>query len=97
MNSLLRAVLQLAEWFPLSITSWVRTPARNAAVGGHPRSLHLNGLALDVVYDFGSGMPEVRSLQSWLNSQGLEVLRETSHDHIQVRTADSPTKWHRGD
>jgi Peptidase M15 len=34
-----------------SVTSWGRTPARNAAVGGDRRSLHLAWKAADVTYD----------------------------------------------
>ncbi|HEY2992685.1 MAG TPA: hypothetical protein VGM22_07735 [Methylomirabilota bacterium] len=34
-----------------SVTSWGRTPARNAAVGGDRRSLHQAWKAADVCYD----------------------------------------------
>lgn len=33
---------------PLIVTSGYRTPAHNAEVGGHPKSLHLQGRAVDI-------------------------------------------------
>ncbi|MNC89294.1 Peptidase M15 [compost metagenome] len=33
------------------LTSWYRSSERNAAVGGAPNSLHVEGLAIDVVVD----------------------------------------------
>lgn len=40
-------VLELLENF--KITSWLRTPEHNKAIGGAPSSMHLQGLATDLV------------------------------------------------
>ena len=44
-------ILKLAERYSFSVTSWIRTPTRNKAVGGLPNSAHLTGLGLDLVLD----------------------------------------------
>lgn len=46
--STMYGILQLESG---SVTSWVRSAARNVVKGGDPQSLHLCGLALDVVFD----------------------------------------------
>lgn len=63
-----------------SVTSWGRTPKRNTAVGGHPRSYHLQFLAIDVVYDAPVPLPEAKRVGLRL---GLKVVREKDHDHLQ--------------
>lgn len=39
-----------------SVISWIRSPIRNAEKGGHTFSLHLVGLAADVVFDTEEGV-----------------------------------------
>lgn len=41
----------LHQLYSFSVTSWFRTEARNALVGGLPKSMHLKGLAIDIVLD----------------------------------------------
>lgn len=65
--------------FSASETSGVRTVQHNAAVGGHPKSAHLAGLARDVVYD--GGRPGVEA-DAWLQLRGLRRLWEGDHDHV---------------
>lgn len=63
-----------------SVTSWVRSPARNVAVGGHKRSRHLVGLAVDVVYH-----PNQRpgAVEAHAHALGLWLLAEGDHDHLE--------------
>lgn len=63
-----------------SITSWGRTPKRNAAVGGVPNSYHLRFLGADVVYDAPITKDHATARARKL---GLKVVRESDHDHIQ--------------
>lgn len=64
-----------------SVTSWGRTVAHNAAVGGDPRSLHLAWRAADVVYDT---RPPIERAQDVASMLGLKVYREGDHDHLRV-------------
>lgn len=43
--------LRAAVGVPLSVTSGYRCPKHNAAIGGHPNSAHLQGLAADISAD----------------------------------------------
>lgn len=70
--------------YSASVTSWCRTPARNARVGGVLNSPHLLGLGADVVYD-GSAPGE--EADAYLGVHGLRRIREGDHDHLQ------PADW----
>jgi uncharacterized protein YcbK (DUF882 family) len=62
-----------------SVTSWWRTIEHNARLpGAAAASLHLQGLALDVVYD------GKRPTLSELQALGLRVIREKDHDHLEL-------------
>ena len=76
------AVRLLQHEYSLSVTSWFRTPARNAAKGGVPNSRHLDGLAVDVVLD-DKGKTE--ALIARAQALGLRTIDENDHVHIQVR------------
>jgi hypothetical protein len=78
------AVYDYCMAFSGSVTSWMRTPARNAAVGGVPRSAHLVGLAVDVVYDGARPGPPA---DAWLALRGLKRINEGDHDHLM------PAQW----
>lgn len=67
-----------------SVTSWIRTKKHNAEVGGKDTSLHLLGLAVDVVLDNIGDGPLLEGLCS---RYGLHFLKETDHYHIQDRPA----------
>ena len=59
----------------LSGTSGKRSVKRNAAVGGHPESKHLYGLAADYVSDNGAyakAFKVARSLGLWFKSSGRD-------------------------
>ena len=67
--------------YPSTVTSWWRSAATNARVGGHPRSWHLYGLAVDLVPG-----PGVRSsdLSRVASGYGLQVVDEGDHLHLEV-------------
>lgn len=61
---------------PLTLTSWYRDPARNAAVGGAPASRHLRGLAIDVI-----ARDPLRAAAAF-RALGLRVIDERDHLHV---------------
>lgn len=74
------AVMAYCGLMNASQTSGYRTQAHNAEVGGVNNSLHLVGLAVDVVYDnpISSGFRE-----SIAKRLGLLLIEEGDHDHLQ--------------
>lgn len=60
----------------MTITSWWRTPEKNKAVGGHPYSWHLLGLAYDIV-------PASEQNNRTLQRLGFHTLNEGGHIHAQ--------------
>jgi len=83
-RAFLPPAIQALEQFPGTIiTSWFRTPAENAAVGGHPRSQHLVGWAFDAVPPEG----QFGRLADALQRQGFETVVESDHVHAQVFVA----------
>jgi len=76
------AVVQYCMATGGSVTSWIRTPKRNASVGGTPSSRHLTGMAVDVVYD--DGLPAPGTTKTIAEKLGLYAYRgpNYSHDHI---------------
>lgn len=63
-----------------SVTSWIRSERHNATVGGHPRSKHLDGRAVDIVYDVTPPLDARRALAERLT---LKLIPESDHDHLQ--------------
>jgi hypothetical protein len=66
------------------ITSTLRTPARNKAVGGVPNSYHLTGQARDSVPPPGMSMADYHAQLKRLNP-GMDVINEGDHVHIEPR------------
>lgn len=64
-----------------SVTSYGRTLAHNAAVGGVSDSAHLIWTAADVVYD--SGMAADPNRDALARRLGLMLVHEGDHDHVQ--------------
>lgn len=64
------------------LTSWHRTTEENRRVGGHPRSQHLLGLALDVVVPGGDPAGDAQ-LSLNLQRAGVVPIREATHLHVQ--------------
>jgi hypothetical protein len=61
----------------MTITSWWRSPWKNAAVGGVTNSLHMVGLAWDIV-------PVTYENERALADAGLKVINEGDHLHAQI-------------
>lgn len=76
------AVYRFAKATGASVTSWGRTVAHNKAVRGVANSFHLRWLAVDVVYDKKPSLKEATTLAA---SQGLLLIREKDHDHLQAK------------
>lgn len=75
--------------FQAEVTSWFRTPERNAAVGGHPESQHLVGTALDVVTPNPRDWPQIAARLRW--AKGIV---ESDHLHVQLYPAGvGITSW----
>lgn len=82
-----------------SIVSGIRSEKRNNAVGGHPQSRHLLGLAADITFlptpDQGRDAHiRCEKCFKWFYTQGLHGYIRTSETglHIQDRSAKAPTR-----
>ena len=78
------AVRTLCQTYGGSVTSWGRTIAHNAAVGGVKGSAHTWWVGADVVWD---SIPTPSMAQEAFTA-GLRVIHERDHDHFQ------PLDWH---
>jgi peptidase M15-like protein len=78
----LDTILAMAANFDVSITSWGRTKAHNAAVGGSTNSKHLLWLAVDLVLDADV---DKKKLLQWIEDNGLMAIDEHTHIHVMVR------------
>jgi hypothetical protein len=76
----LETVYAIAEKYGGSVTSGLRSVQRNARVGGHLRSRHRSGFALDVVLDEEKDNAEFTEA-CW--RVGISVLDEGDHLHTQ--------------
>lgn len=76
------AVYRYCVRFRGSVVSGFRTRSRNRDVGGKPDSLHLQGLAADVVLDF-NGDDDSRHVAAF--DLGLRLVIEHDHDHLEYR------------
>lgn len=63
-----------------SVTSWIRTESRNNDVGGHWKSRHLFGLAVDVVLD---STDNTASFITECERYGLKAIDEGDYIHVQ--------------
>lgn len=75
-------VCRICEYTNGSITSGIRSLARNVTVGGLATSLHLHGRAFDCVFDTTSEKQRALLL---CRALGFGVVDEGDHLHIQDR------------
>jgi hypothetical protein len=78
----LDAVAQYCMAMGASTTRWLSTRKHNKDVGGTPTSLHLIGMAIDIVYD--DGLPPHDTAQEMAKKLGLYAFRKAgyTHDHL---------------
>lgn len=72
----------LSMWPNVRLSSWVRSPARNAAVGGVSNSFHLVGLGADFVVPAA----ERAAFKSWLRERwpvAVDIVDEGDHVHVE--------------
>ena len=81
-NLLYEKMLSICAIYDCSITSCYRTKERNKIVHGHPKSLHMQGLAIDIVPDDWENTEKITNAIKIL---GLHYLVEKTHIHIQSR------------
>lgn len=74
-------VSELIAKYPASVTSWHRTPERNARVDGHPNSYHLLGLAADLVLNDET---QHTACVAAAHQLGLDALDEHTHVHVEL-------------
>jgi len=85
----IQMVMAICGAYGGSITSSWRSAAHNTAVGGNPQSLHLVGLAADIVFDTTAGKAQAIALAQRM---GWGVLDEGDHVHVQaIKPAQNPT------
>ena len=77
----LHKILHLSCRFNFSVTSWIRSPKHNEKVGGVRNSMHLLGLAVDVILDDWS---ETDVFIKACKRIGLLAITEGDHIHIQI-------------
>lgn len=73
-------VVQAAGATSLSVSSYLRTPERNAAVGGVANSLHLAGLAIDLV----GSQADILAVAGLWRVLGLDAVVESDHLHLEL-------------
>jgi hypothetical protein len=81
LQEFLLTATRLCVEYSCSITSWIRTEARNKRVGGKANSTHLMGFGLDLVPDDPA---RKRSLIDAAHEAGLDAVDEGNHVHIEV-------------
>lgn len=83
---------------PIRVNSAYRSPERNAAVGGAPRSQHLEGRALDLQPPDGLTLDQfeaiARSLVATTPIRGIGRYPSNNSLHIDVRPSTRLVRWH---
>jgi len=79
------SLIAYAGWSRGSVTSWGRSPERNAlpSIRGHANSLHLSFLAADIGYH-PNPTPPLSKARKRASQLGMRLLRESDHDHLQA-------------
>lgn len=81
----LSLIMSLRCRFPFSVTSWLRTPSRNEMFGGAEHSLHLSGLAVDVVLDSGESEEDFKAA-----CQRIELVHIAFESGIHIQASPMP-------
>lgn len=66
----------------LTVSSALRTPEHNRAVGGAPNSYHLKGQALDLVPPAGMSMSDLATMLRGAIPNAKELMNEGNHVHV---------------
>jgi hypothetical protein len=74
-------IAQISSCVDFSVTSWIRSPKRNKAVGGAENSLHKTGMAVDIVLD---NRKDMHLFVLKASSLGLKVRVEGDHIHVSM-------------
>lgn len=74
---------------PVTVTSGCRCPTRNRAVGGERKSMHLNGMAADIVVEGVTPETVVNYLVTKYYTYGIGLYSDWVH--IDVR--DAKARW----
>ena len=74
-------LLYLEQMHPFSVTSWVRTPARNKQKGGADNSFHLEWLGADLIPD---DKADNGQLVAHARTLGLDAVDEGDHVHVEL-------------
>ncbi len=90
-TELVEKVNQLKEKFPCSTDSIDRTIARNKLVGGAPRSWHLFGQAIDLIFDDTEMLRPAALYAIKLGFGGVEIDYQNNHLHLDLRNVP----WYR--
>lgn len=78
--SAVRAVLE--AWPGVRLSSFLRSPAHNAKVGGRPNSFHLSGLAGDFVVPSADRSRFIAWLRATFGA-GVDIADEGDHIHVE--------------
>jgi uncharacterized protein YcbK (DUF882 family) len=83
-SSIAEALRQAAGNAPFEqmITSAMRSPDENAAVGGVPNSFHTSGNAIDL-RTMGKSPEEIDQMKSYYQEQGFQPILEKDHLHVE--------------
>lgn len=87
----IKQVNELLEQFPASVTRIISTPTHNAEVGGAPKSKHLTGEAIDLVFDNALSLKPAAQYALQLGFGGIELDYRNLHMHLDNRDG---AVWH---
>ena len=82
MGEFISKVAAICSKHNCSVTSWIRTHQRNENVGGKSDSLHLWGLAIDIVPD---DWKDLQNILTAIRNGKLHYKVHKGHIHIQTR------------
>lgn len=68
-------VQELRDWYgrPMKVNSWFRTEFYNKQIGGAPKSIHLDGRAVDIAISNPVQQNKIRSQWEWICSKHNKI------------------------